>query len=141
MDRFAALFEQLPLTEIDRMLRRTAFSAIGVGVVALIVSALVHHVLVGLGLCLGLGAGMVNIRLVTKSVARVSADQPARPTRVLASRTLSRLTLTTVVILGLMFASIYLGLGTAAGIAVFYMVLLLHLVRSLLRSSTAGVMQ
>ena len=140
MDRFAQLFEQLPLTEIDRLLRRTVFGAIGVGVVALVVAALVHHVLVGLGACLGLAIGLVNIRLVTKSVAKVNADRPAKPTRVLASRTLSRLTLTTAVIVAFMFVSIYLGLGTAGGVALFYFVLLANLVRSLLRSSTTGVL-
>lgn len=141
MDRFAQLFEQLSLNEIDRILRRTVFSSLGVGLVALVVSALIHHVLAGLGICIGLGVGLVNIRLVAKSVARVNADQVEKPTRVLASRTLVRLSATTVVVLGLMFASVYLGLGTAGGVALFYFVLLANLVRSLLRSSTAGVMQ
>ena len=140
MDRFTQLFEQLSLTEIDHLLRRTVFASIGVGVAALIVTALIGHVLVGLGICIGLAFGLVNIRLVTRSVARVNADQVARPTRVLASRTLLRLSVTTVAVLGLMFASVYLGLGTAGGVALFYFVLLANLVRSLLRSSTAGVM-
>ena len=141
MDRFAQLFEQLSLTEIDRLLRRTVFASIGVGIAALIVTALVHHVLIGLGICIGLAIGLINIRLITKSVAKVNADQIPRPTRVLASRTLVRLSATTVAVLGLMFASVYLGLGTAGGVALFYFVLLANLVRSLLRSSTAGVMQ
>jgi hypothetical protein len=132
MDRFAALFEQLPLPEIARLLRRTVFSAVGVGVVALGVAIVLSHPLVGLGVCIGLGIGLVNIRLVTRSVAKINAAQVAKPTRVLASRTLTRLSMTTVVVLGLMFASISIGLGTAGGIALFYLVLLANLVRSLL---------
>ncbi len=141
MDRFAQLFEQLPLTEIDRLLRRTVYSAVGVGVVAFIVTVLLHHYLVGLGICLGLGLGLINIRLVTASVAKVNVDQVEKPVRVLASRTLVRLSFTTVIVLGLMFASVFLGLGTAGGVALFYFVLLANLVRSLLRSSAVGVTQ
>lgn len=140
MDRIVQLFEQLPLTEIDRLMRRTVFSAIGVGVVALIVAAFTHHLLVGLGACIGLAVGLVNIRLIAKSVAKVNADQPAKPVRALASRTINRLLLTTMVVIGLAVASLSVGFGTAGGIALFYFVLLANLVRSLLRSSTAGVL-
>lgn len=139
MNRLSELFELLSVEEIDGVLRRSVFAALGVGVVALIVSAVVGHVLVGLGISIGLAAGIVNIRLVTQSVAKVQADGIERPTRALASRTLVRLSATTVVVLGLMFASVSLGLGTAGGVALFYLVLLVNLVRSLLRSATAGV--
>ena len=138
MDRFVSLFEQLSLPEIERLLHRTVFSAIGVGVVGLGVTALLSHVLVGLGLCIGLGVGLINIRLVTRSVARVNAQQVDKPTRVLATRTLTRLGITTVVVLALMFASVSVGLGTAGGVALFYFVLLANLVRSLLGSQTTG---
>lgn len=141
MDRFTQLFEQLSLGEIDRLLRRTVFGSIGVGIVALVVTAVLSHILVGLGVCIGLAVGLINIRLVAKSVAKVNADKVERPTRVLASRTLVRLSATTVVVLGLMFASVYLGLGTAGGVALFYFVLLGNLVVSLLRSSNPGVTQ
>ena len=138
MDRFASLFEQLSLPEIERLLHRTVYSAVGVGVVALGVTAVLSHVLVGLGVCIGLAIGLINIRLVTRSVARVNAEHVERPTRVLASRTLTRLGLTTVVVLGLMFASVSVGLGTAGGVALFYFVLLANLVRSLLGSHPTG---
>jgi hypothetical protein len=138
MDRFAALFEQLSLPEIARLLRRTAYSAIGVGVVALGVSIALSHPLVGLGACCGLSLGLVNIRLVARSVARINAAQVARPARAIASRTVTRLAMTTLVVLGLVLASIQVGLGTAAGIAVFYLVLLINLLRSLLGANANG---
>jgi len=139
MDRLAALFEQLPLPEITRLLRRTAFSGIGVGVVALAVSALLSHALVGLGICLGLGLGVVNIRLITASVARVNSTPVAKPRRVLASQTLTRLMITSVVVLGLLFASIQLGFGTAGGLALFYFVLLANLLRAILKQAESGL--
>jgi hypothetical protein len=138
MDRLAALFEQLSLPEIARLLRRTAFSAIGVGVVALGVSIALSHPLVGLGVCCGLGLGLVNIRLVARSVAKINAAKVTRPARVLASRTVTRLGMTTLIIVGLIFASLQVGLGTAVGIAVFYLVLLANLLRSLLGANTNG---
>lgn len=139
MDRLAALFEQLPLPEITRLLRRTVFGGIGVGIVALALSALLGHALVGLGACVGLALGVVNIRLITASVARVNATPVARPKRVLASQTLVRLGVTTVIVIGLLVASIQLGFGTAGGLAVFYFVLLVNLVRSILKQSATGV--
>ncbi|HUY30821.1 MAG TPA: hypothetical protein VMV02_07500 [Acidimicrobiales bacterium] len=139
MDRLAALFEQLPLPEITRLLRRTVLGGIAVGVVALGLSALLGHALVGLGACVGLALGVVNIRLVTASVARVNAHPVARPKRVLASQTLARLAATTVVVIGLLVASIQVGFGTAGGIALFYFLLIANLVRSILKHGATGV--
>jgi hypothetical protein len=138
MDRLAALFEQLPLPEVGRIVRRTAISAIVVGIVALGVSVGVSRPFAGLGACVGLGLGLGNIRLVTGSVARVSASGTAHPRRVLAVKTLYRLGLTTLVVIGLLFASVQLGFGAAGGIAVFYLLLIVNLVRVLLQQGTAG---
>ncbi|HVB06280.1 MAG TPA: hypothetical protein VNF07_08570 [Acidimicrobiales bacterium] len=137
MDRLTALFEQLSLPEIARILRRTVFSGVGIGVVALGVSALLSHLLVGAGIVLGLGIGLFNIRLITRSVARVNASGAERPKRILAQRTLTRLGLTTVIIIGLALASVSLGIGTAAGVALFYFALIANLVRELLRENGA----
>ena len=139
MDRLAELFEQLPLPAVGRILRRTAISALVVGIVALAVAIGVSHPFVGLGACIGLGLGLGNIRLITGSVAKVSASGTDHPRRVLAVKTLYRLSLTTLVVIGLLFASVQLGFGTAGGIAVFYLLLLVNLVRVLLQHGAAGV--
>jgi ATP synthase I chain len=138
MDRLAAVFEQLALPELTRLLRRTVLAAIGVGVVALGLSVLLNHPFIGLGACVGLALGMLNVRLVSSSAAKVSARQPEKPRRVLASHTLVRLAITTAVVIGLMFASPQLGLAAAGGTAVFYFVLLANLVRALLKASATG---
>ncbi len=132
MDRLTALFEQLSLPEIARMLRRTVYTAIGIGVVALGVSAAFSQLLAGIGVCLGLGVGLLNVRLITRSVARVNQSGTERPKRILAQRTLTRLGLTTVVVVALLLASVPLGIGTAGGIALFYFALLASLIRELL---------
>lgn len=132
MDRLASLFEQLTLPEIAQLLRRTALSALGIGIVALAVGVLLSHPLAGLGVLAGLGLGLVNIRLITRSVARLSAAEVEKPRRILVSRSLGRLSMTTIIVIGLMFASAQLGLGTFAGIAAFYFVLIVNVAKSLL---------
>lgn len=139
MDRLAALFEQLPVPEIARLLRRAAISGLAVGTVALVLGIVFGHPLAGLGAVLGLGLGLLNIRLITRSVLKVNAAEVANPKRVLAGRTLVRLAGTTTVVIGLLLVSVQLGFGTAGGIAVFYFLLLANLVRSILQQGTRGV--
>lgn len=139
MDRITTLFEQLPLPEIARLVRRTVWAAIAIGVVALAVSAVVGYVLVGVGTCLGLGLGLGNIRLVSHAVARASARPLAHPRRALASSTLFRLAVTTVIVIGLAFVSVQFAFGVAGGIALFYLAYVTSLVRSLLQHGTSGV--
>jgi hypothetical protein len=139
MDRISQLFEQLPLTEMTRIVRRTVIGSLAIGAVAFGISLALSHPLVGLGVCIGLALGLANIRLVARSVAKVNASGHAHPRRALASNTLARLGLTTVIVLGLAFASVSLGISTAGGIALFYMLLLVSLVKSLLGQGTTGV--
>jgi small-conductance mechanosensitive channel len=132
MDRLAALFEQFSIPEIARLMRRAVFGAIAIGVVALVVSGVVDHVLAGVGICLGLGIGLVNIRLVTRSISRIAASDLPKPRRAIASRAVYRLIGTTVVVVALVALSTVLGIATAGGIALFYLVLVANLVRALL---------
>ena len=60
------LFEQLPLSEVTRVVRRTVFGALIVGAVAFGISLALSHPLIGLGVCVGLALGLANIRLVSR---------------------------------------------------------------------------
>lgn len=139
MDRLASLFEQLTLPEVAQLLRRTALTALGAAILAIALSVVLSHPLVGAGICIGLGLGLVNIRLIIRSVAKVNAEGPPKPSRVLAGRAISRLAMTTVVVIGLMIASVSLGIATAGGIAIFYLVLIINLLVALLRPGATGV--
>lgn len=138
MDRISTLFEQLPVSEITRVLRRTVIASIVVGAVVLGLAVVLNHPLIGLGAAIGLSLGLGNIRLVARAVARVNQEHIERPRRALASNTLLRLGATTAVVIGLAFASVQLGLGTAGGVAVFYFLLLASLVRTLLQHNATG---
>src|SRR5271165_1085748 len=133
MDRLAALLGDLELPELSRMLRRTVYASVGVGVVALGVLVLVGYPLVGLGICIGLGLGLVNIRLVMATVSKLNASGQAKIKGPMAMNTLVRLGLTTVVALGLILVLLQLGMGVLGGIAAFYFLFLLSLLRSLLQ--------
>ena len=56
------------------MLRRTVFAALGVGLAALVILSVVGYALAGLGACIGLVLGIVNIRLVMSTASRLNAS-------------------------------------------------------------------
>jgi hypothetical protein len=133
MERLAAVLEQLDLPEISRMLRRTVFGAVGVGVVALVVLSIVGYPLAGLGACIGLGLGLANIRLVMSTASRLNSLATTKVKRPMAMNTLMRLALTTVVAIVLVVVNLALGMGVLGGIAVFYLLFVVSLVATLLR--------
>ncbi len=133
MNRLLEVLEQFPLPELSRLLRRTSFSAIGVGIVALVVASLLGYPLFGLGAAIGLGLGLFNIRLITKQAINASDAQAKHPFRLLASQAAFRLGITTAAIIVLVVLSTQLGFGTVSGAAVFYFSFLANLVVQLMR--------
>jgi hypothetical protein len=132
MDRLAAVLEHLDLPEISRMLRRTVFAALGVGVVALVAVSLLGYPLAGLGVCVGLALGIINIRLVMSTAAKLNASGTTKVKRPMAMNTLTRLALTTVVAIALVVVNLPLGMGVLGGVAVFYLLFVVNLVVTLL---------
>jgi hypothetical protein len=133
MERLAAVLEQLDLPEISRMLRRTVFGATGVAIIALIVLSIVGYPLAGLGACIGLGLGLVNIRLVMSTASRLNSLGTSKIKRPMAMNTLMRLALTTVVAIVLVVVNLPLGMGVLGGVAAFYLLFVVSLVATLLR--------
>jgi hypothetical protein len=133
MERLAAVLGHLDLPEISRMLRRTVFATLGVGIVALVVLSLVGYPLAGLGACIGLALGIVNIRLVMSTASRLNASGTTKVRRPMAMNTLSRLGLTTVIVIGLVIVNLALGMGVLGGVAVFYFLFVVSLGVTLLR--------
>jgi hypothetical protein len=132
MERLAAVLEQLDLPEISRMLRRTVFGATGVAIIALIVLSIVGYPLAGLGACIGLGLGLVNIRLVMSTASRLNSLGTSKIKRPMAMNTLMRLALTTVVAIVLVVVNLPLGMGVLGGVAAFYLLFVVSLVATLL---------
>ncbi len=115
------------------MLRRTVFAALGVGLAALVILSVVGYALAGLGACIGLVLGIVNIRLVMSTASRLNASGATKIRRPMAMNTLSRLGITTVIAIGLVVVNLRLGMGVLGGVAVFYLLFVVSLVVTLLR--------
>jgi hypothetical protein len=137
MSRVADLFEQLTLPEITRILRRTAVAGLLIAVVALVVFSLLGHWLIGVGACIGFVLGVLNIRLVTSSVARIGSSGGDKARHRIAGNTMLRLSVTTAIVFALAFTVRDLGLGALGGIAVFYFVFLGNVMRTLVQGAPA----
>jgi len=131
MDRLSDMFEQFSLLEITQILRRTALVGAGMALVALVVTGILGHLLIGVGACIGYGLGLANIRLVMMTIAKASPGRP-KLRRVIASNTMLRLAVTTAIVFALVFLVRDLGLGALGGLAVFYGVFLANVTRALL---------
>ncbi|MGH9090750.1 MAG: ATP synthase subunit I [Acidimicrobiales bacterium] len=127
------MFAHFSLPDVASVARRTMLAALAVGVVGLVGCLLLSAPLVGLGLCLGIGMGIVNFRLIQRSVVKVGQRQEENKRRPLALNTMGRLAVISVIALGLLFVDFDLGLGVVVGLAVFQALLLLNVVRSMLK--------
>lgn len=99
-------------------LRRPLIISVVVGLVGIVVSAVLGHLVMGILGCVGLGLGLFNYRLMQRSVVRAISEQnPTRKALTLSSA--QRLLLIT--LLAVAFG-IFLqpdGLGVFIGLAVF----------------------
>jgi hypothetical protein len=105
-------------------LRRSIITASCLGVVAVLITGLLGHVLMGLFACVGLGLGALNTHLVQRSVVRYAdSDAPNKKARFTLS-VLGRLALITVLAVGVALLVRPDGLGVFAGLAFFQLILI-----------------
>ncbi|MGH8980960.1 MAG: ATP synthase subunit I [Acidimicrobiales bacterium] len=132
------MFEQSKLPDVAAVARRTTLGALVVGVVGLVALLFFDQPWAALGLCIGLGMGMANFRLIVRSVVKVGKRAQANKRRPLAMNTLSRLMLMTVIALVLVWFVTPLGFGIIGGLALFQFILLANVTRSMLKAGGAG---
>jgi hypothetical protein len=122
------------LPNVPEVARRTLSMVLVIGVAALVASVSFEKPLLGLGACLGLGLGTLNFRMVGNSVDRVAASGAQNRKRPLALNTFGRLGIITVLTLGLMTVSHQLGFGILGGLAVFQIILIANVARSMAKA-------
>lgn len=127
----------MQLPDVAAVARRTMIGALVLGVLGLVVLLFFNLPWAALGLCIGLGVGMINFRLILRSVVRVGKRDAANKRRPLAMNTLGRLMAITVVALVLAWFVTSLGLGIIAGVALFQFILLGNVTRSMLKAQWA----
>lgn len=129
------MFAHFSLPNVPDVARRTVSTVLVVGVAALVACIAFGKPLLGLGACVGLGLGTLNFRMIGNSVTRVSARPGGGNTRrPLALNTMGRMGIITVVTIGLLFVSPELGFGVLAGLAIFQVVLLANVARSMAKA-------
>lgn len=128
------MFAHFELPDVPDVAKRTVASVLVLGVAALVACVSFDKPLLGLGACIGLGLGTFNFRMIGRSVDRVSASGVENKRRPLAINTFGRLGIITVVTLGLMTFSHQLGFGILAGLALFQVVLIANVARSMAKS-------
>lgn len=132
------LFSNFSLPQISTVARRTALSAVGIGIVALAAGVLAGYPLAGLGVCLGLSMAMVNFRLISRATVKAASSGREHTRRPLAMNTLGRLGVISVIALGITFVVAQLGFGILMGLALFQFTLLGNVVVAMLRNPLLG---
>jgi hypothetical protein len=133
------LLEGFALPDLIRVSRVTVVTGLIVGVLGLVGALALNAPLVGLGIAVGVGLGILNFRMIVKSVAKQAGREGEHHRRPLAANTVRRLAAITVIALGLCFLSIDVGLGTMAGLALFQFILLATMARSMFKLGNGGI--
>jgi hypothetical protein len=113
---------------VDRLrIRRAAFIAVALGVLALVVTGPLDRLLLGVFICLGLGLGWLNAQLTWKFITHAIRSETPSKQGLLLSSAVRLFGLT-----GLSILIAYLarpnGIGIFFGLALFQVILVLHTV-------------
>jgi len=108
-------------------LRRPALVSAGFGVLAVVLGAVFGHLMMGVLFCIGLILGVVNARMLQRSVVKViSSEKPTK--RALTGSSIQRLLAIAAIALALGFFIRPDGLGVFFGLVVFQLIFVAHTV-------------
>jgi len=127
------VLENLPTDTLPRLLRRTTLSAIIVGALGFILALVVAPPLAALGVVLGVGMAIMNLRFLDGQAAKVElrGEQSTKAVRrQLGGRTTARLALMTVVVLLAVFLNAPLGIGIVSGLVLYQLVFVVNVMRA-----------
>jgi hypothetical protein len=126
------VLENLSPTTLPRLLRRTTLSAIVVGFLGFIVALLIAPPLSALGVVLGVGLAILNLRYLDRQAARVElrGEQNAKAVRrQLGGKTTGRLAIMTVIVLAVVWLNAPLGIGIVSGLVLYQIVFVINVMR------------
>lgn len=126
------MLENLPPNTLPRLLRRTILSAIIVGFVGFIVALLIAPPLSALGVVIGVGLAILNLRYLDRQAARVElkGEQSSKAVRrQLGGKTTGRLAIMTVVVLAVVWLNAPLGIGIVSGLVLYQIVFVVNVMR------------
>ena len=126
------MLENLPSTTLPRLLRRTVISAIIVGALGFVVALFVAPPAAALGLIIGVGLAILNLRFLDRQSARVElkGEQSQKAVRrQLGGKTTGRLVVVTALVLVVVWLDAPLGIGIVAGLVIYQIVFVANVLR------------
>ena len=126
------MLENLPTNTLPRLLRRTTLSAIIVGVLGFFVAIFVAPPLSALGVVIGVGLAVVNLRFLDRQAANVElrGEQSSKAVRrQLGGKTTGRLAVMTLVVLVVVWLNAPLGIGIVSGLVLYQIVFVANVLR------------
>ena len=123
---------------LAKVLRRTVVSSLVVGAVAVVLSLLLSAPWFALGLAIGLGLAVVNLRFLDAGVAKAQTGAETDDEgevnrkvlrRAMGTKSVTRLGIITLIAVGLMLINGALGIGAVAGLVIFQMLFVVNVGR------------
>jgi hypothetical protein len=127
------LLTAFPLTEIDRVVRRTVIGCIVVAAVGSALAVILGKPLFAPGLVLGLALAIGNHRVFQSSALRFTTPEGVVNRKPFAGSVALRLGICSAIAIGLVVVEPTLGWGVILGLAVFQGLMLMNAVLALLR--------
>ncbi len=119
---------------LAKVLRRTIMSALIVGAAAIIIVLLLGSFWGALGLLIGLGMAIVNLRFLDAGVAKLKTSGEENTKllrRAMGTKSVTRLGVITVIAVGLLLINGALGIGAVAGLVIFQILFVINVSRVL----------
>jgi hypothetical protein len=119
---------------LTKVLRRTIVSALAVGAVAILLTAFLGSLWGALGLIIGLGLAIVNLRFLDAGVAKLKPEGEMSVSnkvlrRAMGTKSVTRLGIITVICIGLLLLNGALGIGAVAGLVIFQLLFVVNVGR------------
>jgi hypothetical protein len=117
---------------LAKVLRRTIVSALIVGVAAVVIALLLSQPWAALGLAFGLTIAVLNLRFLDAGVAKLNTSGETNNKvlrRALGTKTVTRLSVITVICIGLLLLNGALGIGAVAGLVIFQLLFVVNVGR------------
>ena len=120
---------------LSKVLRRTIVSALVVGAAAIVVTVLLSVPWAALGLAIGLGVAVLNLRFLDAGVAKLNTEGETSNKvlrRAIGTKSVTRLGVITIVCVGLLLLNGALGIGAVAGLVIFQLLFVVNVGRVIL---------
>jgi hypothetical protein len=124
-------------TDLAKVLRRTVISAVIVGIGAIIIALLLSQPWAALGIFIGLGLAILNLRFLDAGVAKVQTKgETDRKVlrRAMGTKSVTRLAVITAICIGLLFLNGPLGIGSVTGLVIFQILFVVNVGRVVMSS-------